>query len=214
MPEYRKETLAANLDDELQAVVQDCPDVQVAFASDGATTHWEHLAEMQHRLPEGVTSRQLLDFCHGAKYLFDAAKLVHEDEGIATAVAEGWRSMLRHRKDGPEIVLRALRYQRDQCTSEAQRESLETIIEFLAAHKHNGRLAYREAENDAFPIGTGNTEAAAKTIVNIRMKRAGARYSTHGGQTILNFRSALLSGRFDATMREIVKRYSAQVEAA
>ena len=216
MPQYRKETLSATLEAELSAVIQDCPTVQVALASDGAVTHWEHLDGMQQRLPEGIRSRQLLDFCHGAKYLFDAAKLVEPDEGKATAMAEGWRAALRHRLDGPSIVLRALRYQRDACGAEAedQREELDTIIDFFAEHKRQGRLAYKAAANEAFPIGTGTTEAAAKTVVNVRMKRAGARYTPHGGQTILCFRTALLSGRFDLTMREIIKRYSAEVKAA
>jgi len=214
MPEYRKETLSATLEAELSAVIQDCPTVQVAFASDGAVTHWEHLAGMQGRLPDGICSRQLLDFCHGAKYLFDAAKLVEPDEGTAMAMAEGWRAALRHRLDGPDIVLRALRYQRDACESDDQREALDTIIDYFAEHKRQGRLAYKAAANDAFPIGTGTTEAAAKTLVNVRMKRAGARYTPHGGQTILCFRTALLSGRFDLTMREIIKRYSAEVKAA
>ena len=172
MPEHRKETLSATLEAELSAVLQDCPTVQVALASDGAVTHWEHLEGMQQRLPEGIRSRQLLDFCHGAKYLFDAAKLVEPDEGNALAMAEEWRGALRHRLDGPNIVLRALRYQRDACDSEDRRGELDTIIDFFADHKRQGRLAYKEAANDAYPIGTGTTEAAAKTVVNIRMKRA------------------------------------------
>jgi hypothetical protein len=214
MPQYRKEALAAGLEAELSAVLQERPTLQVAFASDGAATHWEHLQGMQDRLPEGTCSRQLLDFCHGAKYLFDAAKLVENDDGAALAMAEGWRANLRHRLDGSAIVLRALRYQRDACTVEGPREALETIIDFLAEHKQHGRLAYKAAANDAFPIGTGTTEAAAKTLAGVRMKRAGARYTQHGGQTILTFRSALLSGRFDVTMREIIKRYTAEVKAA
>jgi hypothetical protein len=214
MPEPRKEALAAALEAELTAAVEECPTVKVALASDGAVTHWEHLSGMQERLPDGVESRQLLDFCHGAKYLFDAAKLVEPDEGKATVLAEGWRSNLRHRLDGPDIVIRALRYQRDACGDQDRREELDTIIEFFTHHHRHGRLAYKQAENDACPIGTGTTEAAAKSVVNIRVKRAGARYTPHGGQTILTFRAALLSGRFDLTMREIGKRYTAEVKAA
>jgi hypothetical protein len=214
MPECRKETLAAMLEAELSAVLQECPTMKVALASDGAKTHWEHLSAIQSRLPEGTESCQLLDFCHGAKYLFDASKLVEPDEGTAIAMAEGWRSKLRHRLDGPDIVLRALRYERDALADDGAREELETVIDFFAEHRRRGRLAYKAAVNDGFPIGTGTTEAAAKTLVSVRMKRAGARYSPHGGQTILTFRSALLSGRFDITMREIINRYSAHVEAA
>ena len=168
---------------------------------------------MQSRLPQGIESRQLLDFYHGAKYLFDAAKLVEEDEGVAQALAGAWRSNLRHRKDGPDIVLRALRYQRDTRTTGAGREKLETIIEFLSEHRRADRLAYKQAANDGFPIGTGATEAAAKTM-SVRTKRSGSRYESLGGQTVLTFRASLLSGRFDTSMREIVNRYTADVAAA
>jgi len=168
---------------------------------------------MQARLPEGTDSRQILDFYHAAKYLFDAANVVEEDEGDAQALAEGWRSSLRHRKDGADVVLRALRYQRDSCTTSADRDKLNTIVEFFSGHRRNDRLAYKEAANDGFPIGTGSTEAAAKTI-SVRTKRSGARYESHGGQTVLTFRAALLSERFDTTMREIVNRYTANVIAA
>ncbi|MCC6649425.1 MAG: hypothetical protein IT374_28130 [Polyangiaceae bacterium] len=97
-------------------------------------------------------------------------------------------------------------------SEEAKR--LGTIIDFFAEHKRDGRLDYATAANDAYPIGTGTTEAAAKTVVNVRMKRAGARYDTHGGQTILTFRAAVLSGRFPVLMRELVARYWAKVTAA
>ena len=214
MPEHRKETLAEGLEAELSAILEENAGIQVAFASDGARTHWEHLEGMEERLPEGVMSRQLLDFCHGAKYLFDAAKQVEADEGEAHGLAGVWRSNLRHRKDGPQIVLRALRYQRDRAQRATARAELDTIINFFSDHHRNHRLDYKRAENDAFPIGTGTTEAAAKTAVGVRMKRAGARYDTHGGQTILTFRAAVLSGRFDTTMREVVARYRGEVKVA
>ena len=150
MPEYRKETLAATLEAELAAVVEERPTVEVALASDGAITHWEHLSEMQERLPAGIRSRQLLDFCHGAKYLFDAAKLVEPDEGKSTVLAEGWRSNLRHRLDGPDIAIRALRYQRDACASKDKREELDTIIEFFTEHHRHARLAYIDYLAEAF----------------------------------------------------------------
>ena len=60
--------------------------------------------------------------------------------------------------------------------------------------------------NATTPIGTGVTEAAAKTIVGTRMKRASARFSQHGGQTVLLFRSSILSHRFDALHEKSLSR--------
>ena len=57
-------------------------------------------------------------------------------------------------------------------------------------------MEYAAARAANRPIGTGVVEAAAKTVVNTRMKRSGARFSQHGEQTVMIFRTALLSGRF------------------
>lgn len=70
-----------------------------------------------------------------------------------------------------------------------------------------------EALRRNYPIGTGATEAAAKTVVGVRMKRAGSRFSQHGGQTIMLFRTAVLSERFDALHHELHATYQARVAA-
>jgi hypothetical protein len=75
-------------------------------------------------------------------------------------------------------------------------------------------MAYAAARRAHRPIGTGVVEAAAKTVVNTRMKRAGARFSQHGGQTVMLFRTALLSGRFERLSECLRKSYTAMVEAA
>ena len=64
-----------------------------------------------------------------------------------------------------------------------------------------------------YPIGTGVTEAAAKTVVGTRMKRAEARFSQHRGQTVILFRMAVLSERFDALHRELHATYTAAIAA-
>ncbi len=70
-----------------------------------------------------------------------------------------------------------------------------------------------QSQRRNYPIGTGVTEAAAKTVVNVRMKRAGARFSQHGGQTVMLFRTAILSERFDLLHNELRATYMAQIAA-
>ena len=72
--------------------------------------------------------------------------------------------------------------------------------------------AYKLAEDMKLPLATGPTEAAAKSLVGVRMKRSGARYSQHGGQTILTLLAAHKSRRFDALWEVIVANcYAANV---
>jgi len=58
-------------------------------------------------------------------------------------------------------------------------------------------MKYSEYRAAGLPIGSGVVEAACKTLVGQRFKRAGMRWSIDGGQKILNLRAAVLSNRWD-----------------
>ena len=46
------------------------------------------------------------------------------------------------------------------------------------------------------------------------MKRAGSRFSQHGGQTVMTFRAAVLSGRFEALHEILHREYMQSVQDA
>ena len=72
-------------------------------------------------------------------------------------------------------------------------------------------MRYKQAIEANLPIATGPTEAAAKSLVGVRMKRSGARFSQHGGQTVLTLRASLRSGRFTSFFDAIIETYTARV---
>ena len=98
--------------------------------------------------------------------------------------------------------------------SPGRRAELTTAINYIANQNEAGRMSYAEARRRNYPIGTGITEAAAKTIVGTRMKRCGSRFSQHGGQAVMTFRAAVLSGRFDALHRSLHVDYIKSVKEA
>ena len=217
MPEPGKATLVDQLHDELMAALDERPDLTICFASDGAKYHWKVLAGMACQLPEEATGNVyfLADFFHVAEYLGNAAKAIAGDgTPEATVMAAGWIETLRAFPDGGQRVLKSLRYHRDKLTRQARRDEVQTSIDYLATQSREDRLGYAEAKERNLPIGTGITEAAAKTVVGVRMKRAGARYQQHGGQTVMLFRSAVLSRRFDTLARELERSYVADVRDA
>ncbi|MBX3218364.1 MAG: hypothetical protein KF850_40535 [Labilithrix sp.] len=110
-------------------------------------------------------------------------------------------------------VLRAMRSRRKKVKGKTSRSDLARAIHYLANQHRHGRMNYPQALKRNYPIGTGITEAAAKTVVGVRMKRAGARFSQHGGQTVMLFRAAVLSERFDSLHRELHATYTAAVAA-
>lgn len=72
-------------------------------------------------------------------------------------------------------------------------------------------MAYAEVQSAKLPIGSGIVEAANKTLVTVRMKRAGARWSIDGGQGVLTFRALAKSDRFDRAWTLVSGTYIQQV---
>jgi len=212
MPSYRKLGLMTRLEKEFAAVHAERPDLRVVLASDGAPTQWEELRSMADRVLGDKPRTELLDFFHCAARLGTAAKAIWGTTEDAKVTGEYWKTVLREKLRGATAVLKALEYQRSVATPTAAKEIAKSIA-YITRHKKEGRLAYAAAKRDKLPIGTGVTEAAAKTLVSVRMKRSGARYSDHGGHTIITLRAALLSGRFAAFSEQLEASYTAAVAA-
>jgi len=216
MPEPFKATLVRHLQDELMAVVAERPDMNVVFASDGAAPQWSSLRAMADALPANFTGHtmDLVDAFHVAEYLQEGAEAI---SGKATSEARiqsaTWRETVKE-AGGPKTVLRSMRAQRAHIQNAAREKELDAAITYVDRQHKAGRMEYADALERNYPIGTGITEAAAKTVVGTRMKRAGARFSQHGGQSVMLFRTALLSNRFEALHRELGGTYAKHVRDA
>jgi len=217
MPEPHKKTLCEELEAELHAVLRERPEMNIVWASDGADPQWQALEAIERRLPDECTGHRmkLVDAFHVAEYVHKAASAIwgaNEPESHVQAAA--WRETIKVKRDGADEVLRSMRARLHAPRSATGRKELRDAIGYIANQNALGRMQYVEATRRGYPIGTGVTEAAAKTVVGSRMKRAGARFSQHGGQTVMLFRTAILSRRFEALHRELGVTYAARVKGA
>ena len=216
MPEAGKATLVQHLREELMSVIAERPDMNVVFASDGAAPQWSSLQAMAAALPSSFTGHtmNIVDAFHVAEYLQQAAEAI---SGVGTSDARiqsaTWRETVKE-AGGPKVVLRSMRAQRARVPTAARVKELDAAITYVDRQLKAGRMEYAEAIEHNYPIGTGITEAAAKTVVGTRMKRAGARFSQHGGQAVMLFRTALLSSRFEALHRQLGDTYAKTVREA
>jgi hypothetical protein len=217
MPEPLKATLVGELEAELTSVLVERPELNVVFASDGAQPQWSALDAIESRLPANRTGHtmKLVDAFHVAEYVQKAANAVEGvDTGDAKILAATWRETIKEKQAGATVVLRSMRARLASVSGTTARKELKSAITYIAHQRDLGRMEYVEAQKRNYPIGTGVTEAAGKTIVAVRMKRAGARFSQHGGQTVMLFRAALLSRRFDALHEELRATYTKRVRVA
>jgi hypothetical protein len=217
MPEPHKRTLVGELEAELRSVLRERPTMNIVWASDGADPQWQALEGIESRLPPQCSGNRmkLVDAFHVAEYVQKAADAIWgPSSGDAHVQAATWRETIKSKRDGPAEVLRSMRARLGTPRTASGRKELREAIDYIARQNSLGRMKYVEAQRRGYPIGTGVTEAAAKTVVGSRMKRAGARFSQHGGHTVMLFRTAILSKRFAPLHRELGATYAARVKNA
>jgi hypothetical protein len=154
----------------------------VVILGDGALWIWnlagEHFGEQRI---------EIVDFYHAAEHLWTVAKVLHSGDQDAAAWASAQIHDLRHFGIAP--VAAALREAR-----------AETPVAAKVLRRERGyfrtnaaRMDYPTFHANGLPIGSGAIESAAKHVVQLRMKRPGARWSEPGAQAVLNVRCQLSS---------------------
>jgi Uncharacterised protein family (UPF0236) len=156
----------------------------VVVLGDGAPWIWELAAEYFGDRTE------IVDFYHASEHLWSCARALHGPEPPAAATwAHTQVHTLRHA--GIEPVCATLRAASGP--TPAAREVLRREREYF--RKNAARMAYPTFVAQGLPIGSGAVEGAAKHLVQLRLKRPGARWSEPGAQALLTLRAHLVSGR-------------------
>jgi hypothetical protein len=201
MPEPHKATLKQQLTAEVMGALIQRPDLQVVKVADGASDNWSYLGET---LPFGG---EVLDFYHATEHLGAALGAAY-GEGTRPYQArwETLRTVLRDAPQGVDKVIGALERLR---TRYPRRQALHKALAYFREHRH--RMRYADLQAHHLPIGSGVVEAACKTLVSQRLKRAGMRWRTAGGQAILTFRALCQSDRFDRAWQLLGETYKRSV---
>ena len=172
---------------------------QVVFLSDGAA--WaEDIAEQCFA---GCVS--ILDFYHSCERL----------HGLATALGgpkvperiSRWKKLLL--KDRVGTVITQARELQVQGAEEP--DLANEHLSFL--DRHQSRMQYGTYRKNGWFIGSGVVEAGCKTVIGKRLKQSGMFWSEAGAGCVLNFRTLLLSGRFDAFWTDRANAHAARNDA-
>jgi hypothetical protein len=156
---------------------------EVVFLSDGAAWAEEIGAECF----TGCTS--ILDFYHASERLHELAQAL--DPTQAKLRLGRWKRLLFRDRIGT-VIEQARAWQLERSDDP---EAVAEQLGFLERHQH--RMLYGSYRRQGWFIGSGVIEAGCKTVVGKRLKQSGMFWSESGATGVLNFRTILLSRRFD-----------------
>ena len=195
MPQENAVRFKSQLEAEVAAIVQSLgPEVPQVFLCDAARAFWKYRAES----PLFSTFEPLVDCCHALAHLSLAAQALF---GKGTKEALEWFQrytvVLIEQDDGARRVLRSMDYHgKARCLSASGGKALKHERTFFA--NNASMTTYAQFRRRGLPIGSGPVEAACKTIIKQRLCRSGMRWTSEGGQAILDPRTYIKSGRWDA----------------
>lgn len=199
MPESDADLWCAQIADQAYRLFEQRPDLKVKLLSDGAP---ELCNLLQSNFPAAVFGKveQGIDFWHVIEKLAPAAELLFGADR-AKHELHRWRARLRCANSAADEILAELQ---DSGMENRRRDSQRPVHEAITYFtNHKDRMRFARSLHLGLPIGSGNVEATCKTLVGIRMKRAGARWKTTTGEHVLRMRAIALSDRWDLAMAKL-----------
>jgi hypothetical protein len=171
---------------------------QVVFLSDGAA--WTE--EIPRQCFAGAVS--ILDFYHAAQRVHQLAGLLQPQQ--PKKLAGRWTKLLL--KDRVATVI-------------AQAKGMQqALADFVDPNdnvgffeRHQERMRYGHYREQGWFIGSGVIEAGCKNVVGKRLKQSGMFWSEAGATCVLNFRTLLLSNRFDSFWKDRHNAHAAKNDA-
>ena len=171
------------------------PRLKVTLLSDGAHDIVDLLAvEVGGRVDRVVT--QVVDFWHVVEKFAAAAALL---DGDAKSRMARWRMRLLNVEHAAVDILAELHATGREDVQVGDSRPVHEAITYL--DNHRGRMNYAAVRAAGLPIGSGNVEATCKTLVQVRMKRAGSRWKPETGRHVLQLRALAVSDRWGDAMK-------------
>lgn len=189
-PEYGKASFLERLEREIGRTKARYPQATYIGIADGAASNWQFLN--RH------TTQQVLDFYHASGYLGAVAVALYpkdlsqqqqwlnqtchqlkHDLGFATQLYEQMRELF-HSQRHPQTI----------------QDNLSAAVTYFQNHLHQMNYAFYRDQH--YPIGSGVTEAACKTVIKQRLCCSGMRWKEAGAAVVLSLRTlALTSTRWN-----------------
>jgi hypothetical protein len=213
MPQGDPHSLCMGMSDDVATLLAKRPDLLVVLLCDGAKEMWNLLDAEFTGAPfdtHRYVVRRLIDFWHVVEKLAPAARVLVGDAQAKPLLAR-WRTLLRNTSSARVTILAELRASGREFVRVGDAQPVHEAITYL--ENNATRMDYAAARRDHLPIGSGSVEATCKSLVNMRMKRPGARWKNRTGEHVIHLRALALSDRWDDAMDIVLKRPAVRIHA-
>jgi hypothetical protein len=185
------------------AALKQRPDLHVGFVCDGAHENWTLLESLFTNDAVGKEPTFLIDYWHLIEKLSAAARVAYAPSRL-TQVMDGWRVLLLVSATAASAIAQVLASTGHEFLRVGTTCPVHDAITYLT--NHAARMNYAAARKKGLPIGSGVVEAACKSLIEVRMRRPGARWKANSAGNLLHLRCLTLSDRWDRGMHHAFKR--------
>ncbi len=184
-PEYGKESFLKRMQDEVDKIKEKYPKAAYVGIADGASVNWSFLGKN--------TEYQILDFYHATEYLTEASYAFSTIEAERKEWLRDTCHRLKHENNGATNILQELRDRFNKIldkkikVTSAVKEELGKAIKYFT--NQLSRMNYSKYYQKNFPIGSGITEAACKTLIKQRLCKSAMQWKNRGAKVVIALRA-------------------------
>jgi hypothetical protein len=184
-PEYGKASFIKRLEHEIVKIKESYPNATYVGIADGSESNWRFLK--QH------TTEQILDFYHASGYLGAVATVLYPENMSAQQqwLTESSHQLKHDSGAAQKLYDQMLQLMGQKGISKSLKNNLQASVTYFENHLH--QMNYAQYRQKHYPIGSGVTEAACKTLIKQRLCCSGMRWKEKGASVILSLRALVLT---------------------
>jgi hypothetical protein len=172
---------------------------EVVCISDGAPWIWGLFQRFIDQLGIQDKTTQIVDFFHATEHI---TELTQAHTGKTERARKQWANKLT-------TLLRTGQFTEFESSirDQAKAYDLPALTKQLGYfERHKDRMRYDLYEKAKLPIGSGIVESAVRRVINGRLKAPGTFWKVENVEKILPLRCALMAGRWDIFMTNLIGR--------
>jgi hypothetical protein len=135
---------------------------------------------------------EIVDLYHARERLADMGKIIY---GSASDKAREWTAARKTQLDAGDVEAVVTSMKRLRPRQPQVREEIRKAIDYFQDNQE--RMRYAQFRLQGLFVGSGVIEAGCKTIMGLRLKQSGMRWTVPGANAIIALRCCQLSGRWE-----------------